>query len=144
MSAASDDDNGHDDSLPIAGPSRQRAGAIPGRARPLQQRASTATSKARQKEKPRPSLADRNGHAQTDLDMDMDVYIDDDGSGDRKGSGAKSRMEDPETDIQRLMRHWMDERAAPELLYLQEDLLSAIMERSEAQVRSILHPSLQY
>lgn len=48
-----------------------------------------------------------------------------------------------ETEIQQLMRYWMDERMAPELLRSKEDLVNRILERLDAQVRSRLTSSFR-
>lgn len=129
--ATDDTQYGNDESMPIAGPSRLRTGGeARNGARPLQQRASTTTTKktARNYMKELPSRNDH--HANSDIDIDLSLA-----DSEMRGMNASGK-EEQETDIQKLMRHWMDERAAPELLYLQEELMNSTMERLEAQVRN--------
>jgi len=61
-------------------------------------------------------------------DDDLDV-----GSQQRRRPAA---VGEDETDMEALLRHWMDERAAPELLHLQEDLVDRMMGNLEAQTEA--------
>jgi hypothetical protein len=70
-----------------------------------------------------PARAPRN--ADLDLDnMDMEDQLD-------AGAGQKQEQENQ---IQQLMRHWMDERNAPELLHFKDKLVDQVMHSLEAQV----------
>ena len=79
-----------------------------------------------------------------DMDLDVDDLVgdiiapnDDDGRTRNKRVNAGNDEEDSrESEVDRLMRRWMDERMAPELLRCDEELMGSLMERLEAQVRS--------
>lgn len=54
----------------------------------------------------------------------------------RRGGGIPGDDDEKESDMEALLRHCMNERAAPELLHLQEDLVDRMMHNLEAQVRN--------
>jgi hypothetical protein len=48
----------------------------------------------------------------------------------------------PETLFQQLVRHWVNERHAPDILPVQAEVLGALLDHIRRQVRSILHFSI--
>ena len=78
--------------------------------------------------------------AAMDLDVDVDDLVDDIIAPELGGPNAKGkgREDELENEVERLMRRWMDERMAPELLRCDEELMAAAMERLEAQVSGSL------
>lgn len=54
----------------------------------------------------------------------------------REGNGNNNN---DESDVQQLMRIYMDERMSPELLKFPDELIHSLMENLEAQVSSCLH-----
>jgi hypothetical protein len=52
------------------------------------------------------------------------------------------RTQAEETAFQQLIRHWMNERHAPDILYAQERLLARLLDHIKKQVSVIRLPSL--
>jgi hypothetical protein len=50
-------------------------------------------------------------------------------------------VEAPETLFQQLVRHWLNERHAPDILPMQAEVLSALLDHIRRQVRGTLPPS---
>jgi GINS complex subunit 4 len=50
---------------------------------------------------------------------------------------SKEKAAEEETPFEKLIRHWMNERHAPDILPAQEDLLSSILDHLRRQVCSV-------
>ena len=69
-----------------------------------------------------------------DDDDDLDRILGETDGRDRQ----RGRKGDTETPLQQLIRHWMNERHAPDILPAQEELLSSLLDHIRRQVRPFL------
>jgi hypothetical protein len=80
-----------------------------------------------------PSFLERVQRAPPDDDDDLDLIL-----------GAQDQLIRPppaqqnETLLQQLIRHWMNERHAPDILPIQEHLLSLLLDHIRKQVTDVL------
>jgi len=69
-----------------------------------------------------------------DDDDDLDRILGESDGRDRQ-RGRPLHKGDEETPLQQLIRHWMNERHAPDILPAQEELLSSLLDHIRRQVR---------
>lgn len=96
----------------------------------------------------------RNNNALAGLDDDDDMDMDGivpgrnpppaGGMGIRRGGGERRgdlfpENETVETPLEKLTRHWVNERYAPDILPAQEELLGGLLDHLRVQVRFLLH-----
>jgi GINS complex subunit 4 len=55
----------------------------------------------------------------------------------QRGQPSHKLPGDADTPLRRLIRHWMNERHAPDILPTQEELLSSLLDHIRRQVRSV-------
>lgn len=72
---------------------------------------------------------------QADPDFDIDLNIDSDDNVRLNASGLGVDGEEDETPLQQLIRHWMNERHAPDILPAQQVLLAGLLDHIRRQVR---------
>jgi GINS complex subunit 4 len=65
-------------------------------------------------------------------------------SDDRAEESTDESLLPKENMSEELMRHWINERFAPEVLHHQEELLERVLSRIQQQVRTVLLPRIHF